>query len=228
MTKRKTNNSRDDDRSARSRASQHPASLPSWAWTAGSLLLAAALASVWYFEKKPTEAEAQSASQIEGQTTVAAPAMAAMQPDGDKQAATNLAPDFSRPEVNSGKAIKLSAYRGKVVIVDFWATWCGPCRMEIPHFVELQKQYQGKGFTFVGVSLDQQGPGVVKKFISQWNINYPIVMDMEGALAQSYGGIRGIPTTFIIGKKGDIKDTHVGYRPKEVFEEAIKKALAEI
>jgi thiol-disulfide isomerase/thioredoxin len=145
---------------------------------------------------------------------------------------SKVPPDFSLPSVavgpGAGKEIRLSSYKGKVVLLDFWATWCGPCRMEIPHFVELQKQYGKKGFTLIGVSLDQQGEAVVKPFMQQWKINYPMVIDAAGEVQASYGGIRSIPTTVLIGKNGEVREVFIGYRPKELFEEAIKKALLEI
>src|SRR4051812_46596619 len=139
----------------------------------------------------------------------------------------DLPPDFRMPEIFSGKEIKLSGYEGGVVLVDFWATWCGPCRMEIPNFVELQEAYRSKGFSIVGVSLDQQGDEVVKNFATQWKINYAMVHDQNGEIGAAYGGIRSIPTTLLIGKDGTVKELFVGYREKEVFEKAIKKALAE-
>jgi cytochrome c biogenesis protein CcmG/thiol:disulfide interchange protein DsbE len=135
-------------------------------------------------------------------------------------------PDFSLSDVASGRQVSLSSYRGKVVLLDFWATWCGPCRMEIPHFVELYKQYKDQGFEVIGVSLDQQGVAVVKPFIEQWNVNYTTVIDSNGQLANAYGGIRAIPSTFLIGKNGQILEHYVGYNDKNVFEDAIKKALA--
>jgi thiol-disulfide isomerase/thioredoxin len=147
------------------------------------------------------------------------------------QSRSKVPPDFSLPSVTvgaAGKEIRLSSYKGKVVLLDFWATWCGPCRMEIPHFVELQKQYGSKGFTLIGVSLDQQGEAVVKPFMQQWKINYPMVIDAGGEVQASYGGIRSIPTTVLIGKNGEVREVFIGYRPKELFEEAIKKALLEI
>ncbi len=152
-----------------------------------------------------------------------APAAAAAAPAANPK----LAPDFTLPEVGSGDAIKLSSYRGKVVLIDFWATWCGPCRMEIPHFVELQKKYKGQGFAIIGISLDQQGEEVVKPFMKQWKINYSMVIDSSGEVQGSYGGVRAIPTSLLIGKDGEVKQQFIGYRPKEVFEEAIKKALQE-
>jgi thiol-disulfide isomerase/thioredoxin len=92
----------------------------------------------------------------------------------------------------SGKPVKFSDFRGKVVILDFWATWCVPCRVEIPHFVELQEQYGNKGLAVIGVSLDEQGLEVVKKFVKQFGVNYPIVIGNE-KVAEAYGGIYAIP-----------------------------------
>jgi thiol-disulfide isomerase/thioredoxin len=111
------------------------------------------------------------------------------------------------------------------VLVDFWATCCGPCRMELPHFVELHDTYKSKGFSMIGISLDQQGPDVVRTFAKQWKMNYPIVVDSSGEVGMAYGGIRSIPTTLLIGRDGSVLDMFVGYRPKDVFEAAIKKAL---
>ena len=149
-------------------------------------------------------------------------------PGGQAEAASSAtaAPDFTLNNVANGKPFKLSGQRGKVVLIDFWATWCGPCRMAIPHLRELQKEYGPKGFTIVGVSLDQQGEAVVKPFYSQWEMNYPVVVDAYGEVARSYGGIRSIPTAVLVDKQGNILTGFVGYRPKEVFEEAIKAALA--
>jgi thiol-disulfide isomerase/thioredoxin len=139
--------------------------------------------------------------------------------------ASKIPPDFSLPAVGTGKTVTLSKYRGKVVLLDFWATWCGPCRMEIPHLIELQKAYRDQGFNIIGVSLDRQGEPVVKSFMEQWKVNYTMVMDSSGQLANTYGGIRSIPTTLLIGRDGEVKQVFVGYNSKEIFEEAIKKAL---
>jgi peroxiredoxin len=146
---------------------------------------------------------------------------------GKNKQGRQLPPDFWLPELSTGKQIKLSAFKGKVVLVDFWATWCGPCRMELPEFVELHNAYKRKGFSMIGVSLDQQGPAVVKNFITQWKITYPIVVDSTQEVGMAYGGIRSIPTSLLIGRDGTVRDVFVGYRQKEVFEEAIQKALAE-
>ena len=123
-----------------------------------------------------------------------------------------------------GKTVKSTDFAGKVVIVDFWATWCPPCRAEIPGFVELQKEYGEKGLVIVGVSLDQQGPRVVKPFAEKFGMNYPVVMGDE-AIVTAFGGVEGLPTTFVIDRQGDIVKRHVGYAPKTDFETAIKPLL---
>jgi thiol-disulfide isomerase/thioredoxin len=133
------------------------------------------------------------------------------------------APEWKLTDLN-GKLVKFSDFRGKVLILDFWATWCAPCRVEIPHFVELQKQYGDKGLRVVGVSLDQQGPEVVKKFVKQFGVNYPIVIGNE-KVAEAYGGIYAIPTTFVIDRQGRIASRHMGYDDKTVFEKEIQPLL---
>ena len=123
-----------------------------------------------------------------------------------------------------GKPVKSSDFAGKVVILDFWATWCGPCRMEIPGFIELQKQYADKGLVVVGVSLDQDGVSVVKSFMDKTGINYPVVLGDE-TIVNAFGGVEGIPTTFIIDRQGRIVRKHVGYAAKTEFESEIKPLL---
>lgn len=118
------------------------------------------------------------------------------------------APDFSLP-THTGDTFTLSEHTGSVVVINFWATWCTPCRAEIPDFVELQREYADRGLQFVGVSLDREGFEVVKPFADKMNINYPLVVD-EGDLNKKYGGIPAIPTTFIVGKEGRIRDYVVG------------------
>jgi cytochrome c biogenesis protein CcmG/thiol:disulfide interchange protein DsbE len=142
---------------------------------------------------------------------------------------SGAAPDFTLND-GQGNAVSLSDYSGKVVILDFWATWCPPCRMEIPHFIELQNEYGDKGLQIIGVSVDREGWAVVTPFISENGINYPIVMTDQQAyqvyqelLPQVERG--GVPFTFIIDKKGIIQDKFVGYRDKEFFEAAIKPLL---
>ena len=111
-------------------------------------------------------------------------------------------------------------------MLDFWATWCPPCRAEIPHFIELQNELKDKGVTIVGVSLDSTGPADVAQFAKTNGMNYPIVMGDEKT-ATAYGADQGIPTTVVIDGKGNIVATHLGLTDKDTFESDIKKALAE-
>jgi cytochrome c biogenesis protein CcmG/thiol:disulfide interchange protein DsbE len=141
-------------------------------------------------------------------------------------AAADAVPDFTLAQVSNGKPFHLRGHLGQVVLIDFWATWCGPCRMAIPHLIELQKKFGGQNFTVVGVSLDQQGPDVVRPFAQQWNLNYPVVVDTDGSLARAYGGIRAIPTTLVIDRQGRVfGDPLVGYRPFEEYEDLVRRAL---
>jgi peroxiredoxin len=125
-----------------------------------------------------------------------------------------------------GQEVRLADFKGKVLIVDFWATWCGPCRAEIPHFIALQTQHDPKGFSMIGISTDNT-PEVVKRFVIEQKINYPIVMaDMK--VQRSYGDIQAIPTTFVIDKKGIIRYTYVGVPSNLlVFQRNVEQLLAE-
>ena len=123
-----------------------------------------------------------------------------------------------------GKPVTSESLKGKVVIVDFWATWCGPCRASIPHLANLHKTYKAKGFEVVGVSLDQQGPAVVRSFVAQNQIPYTIVMGNQ-KIAQDFGGVRGIPTAFIISQDGKIFRKIVGLVPREEYEKDVKALL---
>jgi thiol-disulfide isomerase/thioredoxin len=133
------------------------------------------------------------------------------------------APGWKLTDLN-GRNVSFSDFRGKVVILDFWATWCVPCRVEIPHFVELQKQYGAKGLAVIGVSLDEQGLDVVKRFVKQFEVNYSMVIGNE-KIAESYGGIDALPTTFVIDRQGLIVSQHIGYDEKAVFEREIQSLL---
>ena len=124
----------------------------------------------------------------------------------------------------SGKTIELAKMKGKVVLVNFWATWCGPCRAEIPDFIKVYNTYKSKGLEIVGVSLDDDGWSVVKPFVEKNKINYPIVLG-DAEVAQQYGGIQGIPTTFFVNKDGNIVDHQVGMLTKAILEQKIKSLL---
>lgn len=134
-----------------------------------------------------------------------------------------MAPDFSLQDLE-GNTVKLSDYRGKVVFVNFWATWCPPCRAEIPAFVELVEKYKDD-FIVLGVTLDQpKDIPKVPPFAESYNINYPILL-ADSKIVGAYGGIRNIPTTFVVDKEGYAVTRIVGSRPKEEFESIIKNAL---
>ncbi len=133
------------------------------------------------------------------------------------------APDFALTDL-SGKTVRLADFKGKVILLDFWATWCAPCREEIPYFVELQKQYAEKGFTLLGASLDEEGVAVVKPFAQEFGINYPVVIATTRVSA-AYGGLQALPTAFLIGRDGRILQAFVGDQARSGFERAIRLAL---
>ena len=118
------------------------------------------------------------------------------------------APDFALKDVN-GATVRLSDYKGKVILLDFWATWCGPCKIEIPWFMEFEQQLKNRGFAVLGVSMDEGGWDDVKPYIEQLKINYRILMG-DDKVEQAYGGIDSLPTTFLIDRSGKIAAVHVG------------------
>lgn len=139
------------------------------------------------------------------------------------QKSSALAPDFTLPTTD-GKTLKLSDLKGKVVIIDFWATWCSPCRKGIPDLIELKKKYGAKGFEIVGVSVDTDTKNEVIPFMKEYKINYPVVYGNMNVY-QQYGGIRAIPTSFVIDKQGKIVASYEGLMSKETYENHIKKLM---
>lgn len=133
-----------------------------------------------------------------------------------------LAPDFTLPQLD-GQALRLSSYRGKVVLLDFWATWCDPCREETPHFVELQQKYGDRGLQIIGVSMDDS-PEPVRAFYQQFRMNYPVVMG-TAKTGELYGGVLGLPIAFLITRDGRIYAKHIGATDPAVFEREIKSLL---
>lgn len=134
------------------------------------------------------------------------------------------APEFTLKDAD-GKTVHISDYKGKVVVLDFWATWCGPCKIEIPWFMEMERKHKDKGFEVVGVSMDDEGWEVVKPFLHDVGVNYRVLIGND-ATAQLYGGIDSLPTTFLIDREGKIAAVHIGLTSKKDFEDGVEELLA--
>lgn len=135
------------------------------------------------------------------------------------------APGFTL-ETLDGELFRLKDHRGKVVVLNFWATWCPPCRREIPMFVKLQKELGDKGLQFVGIALERDaGPKKVRAFAEKMDINYPVGLG-DGAIARKYGGVRGLPKTFIIGPEGHVQGHIPGMATESMLRPGLEKLLA--
>jgi thiol-disulfide isomerase/thioredoxin len=137
----------------------------------------------------------------------------------------SLAPDFDLPTLD-GKNLKLSDLRGKAVLLNFWATYCGPCKIEMPWFVELQKEYGPQGFQIVGVAMDDASTDEIAKFTRQMGVNYPVLIGKD-SVADSYGGVSVLPTTFFVDRNGKLIAREFGLQSRSVFVDHIKKALSQ-
>jgi cytochrome c biogenesis protein CcmG/thiol:disulfide interchange protein DsbE len=133
------------------------------------------------------------------------------------------APDFTLKD-GEGRKVSLSDFRGKVVLLNFWATWCGPCKIEMPWFIEFQRKYKDRGFSVVAVSLDEEGWDVVKPFAEEMKFNFPVLLGND-ELAERFGGIQALPTTLIIDKEGRIYSNHMGLVSMSDYEDEINKLL---
>ena len=133
------------------------------------------------------------------------------------------APSWQLKDVND-KTIRSADFKGKVVILVFWATWCVPCRMEIPGFIALQKKYAQQGLVVVGASVDEGGASMVKQFMEKLGMNYPVVLADE-KMQDQFGGIEVVPTTFVIDREGHIVKKYFGLTDESEFEQEIKPLL---
>lgn len=136
---------------------------------------------------------------------------------------STVAPDFTLQSLD-GQNMRLSDLRGKAVLLNFWATWCGPCKIEMPWFVELQNQYGPQGLQVVGVAMDDSGKDDIAKFAKNMGVNYPVLLGKE-AVGDAYGGVPALPETFFIGRDGKIVDKIIGLKGKAEIEDSVKKAL---
>lgn len=141
------------------------------------------------------------------------------------KASRKVAPDFAL-EDSKGTHIKLSNYEGRVVLLDFWATWCTGCKQEIPWYMGFQDKYKEEGLSAIGVSLDDDGWKSVRPFLQDHNINYPIVVGDWGTMGKSFG-FDSLPATLLIDRNGKIAEFHVGMVDKEAFEADIRTLLKE-
>lgn len=134
-----------------------------------------------------------------------------------------VAPNFALKDAD-GRTVQLADYRGKVVLLNFWATWCGPCKIEIPWFTEFERKHKDQGFAVVGISMDDEGWNAVKPFISEYRINYRVLMGND-AVAKLYDGVEALPTTFFIDREGRIAAVHEGLVSKSRYEKDLIQLL---
>jgi cytochrome c biogenesis protein CcmG/thiol:disulfide interchange protein DsbE len=134
------------------------------------------------------------------------------------------APEFTLKDAD-GQTVHLSDYKGKVVLLDFWATWCGPCKIEIPWFMEFENEFKNQGFAVLGVSMDEDGWAAIKPYVRDRKMNYRVLLGNDQVSA-SYGGLDALPTTLLIDRAGDIASVHEGVSMgKEEFKNAIVQLL---
>lgn len=138
--------------------------------------------------------------------------------------ARQTAPEFALKDVN-GATVRLSDYRGKVVLLNFWATWCGPCKIEVPWFIEFEQANKDRGFAVIGVSMDEEGWAVVKPFLAEWNVNYRTLLG-DSMIAQLYGGVDALPTSFLIDRDGRVASAHQGLIGKSTYQNEIQELLS--
>ena len=138
-------------------------------------------------------------------------------------AATKM-PSFALESVRDGKVIESSSFKGKVLLLTFFATWCPPCAQEVPVLNQLHEENKTSGFSVVGLSVDQQGPSVVSKFMKKKDIQYPVLM-AEAKTTSDFGGVYGIPVAFLVNKSGNVVKKYTGYVQHKILEKDVKSLL---
>ncbi len=151
-------------------------------------------------------------------------AVACTSGEEDERLAASKAPQFALKDLK-GNTLRLEDLKGRVVLLNFFATWCGPCRLEIPEFVKLHKRFKNEGLEIVGISLDMEGGAVLNPFVESYGIPYPIVIGTR-QVVEDYGGIRGIPTSFLVDRDGSIAREFIGMYPAHVLEASVSELLA--
>ena len=146
---------------------------------------------------------------------------ASVKPDKDRHSA----PEFALKDAD-GKTVRLADYKGKVVLLDFWATWCQPCRIEIPWFMDIERKNKDKGFEVLGVAMDENGWEDVKPFLADMKMNYRVVVG-DDDIIKAYGGVEDLPTTFLIDRQGKIAAIHLGLASRKDFEDGVEELLRE-
>lgn len=200
-----------------------------WTWT----LAAAAAASVFLlafpltraFAGRCVDACVEEASRFSGLLASLSLPSSVRTSTSPIESSRKPAPDFTLRDA-AGKPVKLSDFRGQVVLLNFWATWCAPCKVEIPWFVEFEQKYGQRGFAALGVSFDDDGWQSVTPYMQTKQMNYPVVLGNE-EVERLYGGLGALPTTLILDKSGRIAVTHVGLCLRSDYESEIKALLAE-
>lgn len=146
----------------------------------------------------------------------------------DTGTATVKAVNFSWKDKSGHDASLVTTYKGKVLLVNFWATWCGPCNVEIPDFIKYQADYGSRGLQIVSVSIDTDPFATVTKFVAEKKLNYPVILDKDQKLSTAYNNIRVVPTTFLIDRDGTVKDVFLGQLEAKDFNEKVKPLLTAV
>lgn len=141
----------------------------------------------------------------------------------DVKASTDM-PKFSLESVRDGSLVNSDSYAGKVLLITFFATWCPPCVQEIPILVKLQDELKDAGFSVIGMSVDQEGPSVVARFVQERGVNYPVLITKQKTTAD-FGGVYGIPVAFLINKSGKVVKKYTGYIQHTILEKDIRSLL---
>lgn len=138
-----------------------------------------------------------------------------------------MVPEFERELMNGGTFTQAD-FNGKITLVNFWATWCGPCVVEIPEFVALKEEWKDRPFEILGVSMDEEGFDQVRPFAADFYMNYPQILDIKGELGEGFGGVYALPGTFVVGSDGKILSGYLGLFPLKEYMPDLEKLVAEL